>query len=335
MEKRLSYILVGSFVVILTLSMFAFTYWLAKYGDESAKHDYYYAYFTESVSGLNVESPVKFRGVEVGRIKEISINKNNSEEIEVLLEIKQGTPIKKDTYAVLDTQGITGLKYINIEGGSKNSPRLISKKGKIATIRVKKSILASLYDDGDMMAKKINTLLGKVDSVLNEKNIKEINSMIINLSNTTKYIDENKQKVMQVFEQITQLKENITKDLKIVTNSFANFSNDGRKFLKHTGEIEDALIPSLTKLGYMGDRVSKASDTTKDFFADLQTKLKDGEFDFADIVGQNMQVLNETALSLRKLSLKLDEMVDELKNSPSDILYKSTRKIPGPGESHE
>ena len=335
MEKRLSYILVGSFVVILTLSMFVFIYWLAKYGDENVAHDYYHVYFTESVSGLNVESLVKYRGVEVGRVKEISINKKNSEEVEVLIEIKKDTPIKKDTYATLDTLGITGLKYIDLKGGSKDAPRLKSKKGEIATIRVKKSILASLYDDGDMMAKKINTVLGKIDSLLNDKNIKEVNNIVSNLSSTTKFIDNNKQKITQMLEQINQLKENISKDLKIVTNSFVNFSNDGKKFLNHTEEIEDALIPSLTKLGYMGDRVSEASDTTKEFFAGLQGKLKDGEFSFADIVGQNMQVLNETALSLRKLSFKLDEMVDELKNSPSDILYKSTKKIPGPGESHE
>jgi len=335
MEKRLSYILVGSFVVILTLSMFAFTYWLAKYGEEGMEHDYYHAYFAESISGLNVESLVKYRGVEVGRVREISINKKNSEEIEVLIEIKKDTPIKKDTYVMLDTQGITGLKYIDLKGGSKNAPRLVSKKGDIATIRVRKSILASLYDDGDIMAKKINTVLDKVESLLNDTNIKEISSIVTNLSSTTKYIDNNKQKITQVFDQINQLKENISKDLKVITNSFVSFSNDGKKFLNHTIETEDTLIPSLTKLGYMGDRVSEASDTTKEFFAGLQHKLDDGEFSFADIIGQNMQVLNETALSLRKLSLKLDEMVDELKNSPSDILYKSRKKIPGPGESHE
>lgn len=335
MEKRLSYILVGSFVVVLTLSMFAFVYWLAKYGDENMAHDYYHLYFTESISGLNIDSSVKYRGVEVGKVKKISINKKNSEEIEVLVEIKKDTPIKKDTYAMLDTLGITGLKYIDLKGGSKDSPRLTSKKGEIATITVKKSILASLYDDGDMMVKKINRVLDNVGSLLNDKNAKGINNIIANLSSTTKYIDNNKQKITQIFDKINQLKENISKDLNIITNSFVGLSNNSKKFLNHTAEVENKLIPSMTKLGNMGDKVSVASDTTKKFFASLQNKLKDGEFDFADIVGQNMQVLNQTALSLQKLSLKLDEMVDELKNSPSDILYKRTRKIPGPGESNE
>ena len=106
-------------------------------------------------------------------------------------------------------------------------------------------------------------------------------------------------------------------------------------FLEHTKSFEDVLMPSFKKLGEMGDRAGAASDSTKIFFDNMQKELKRGEFNFADIVEQNMQILNTTAISLRDLSLKLDEMVSELKESPSDLLYKSTKKIPGPGESHE
>ncbi len=335
MEKRLSYIVVGSFVVILTLSLFSFLYWLAKYGDEADKQDYYYTYFTESVSGLSVESPVKYRGVEVGKVKQISINKKNSEEVAILLEIKNGTPIKKDTYAVLDTQGITGLKYVELKGGSKNSPLIVSKKGEIETIKSKKSIMASLLDSSEVITAKINGVLQKIDTILSGKNINNINSIITNLSSTTKYIDDNKYKITQMFVQIGDLKKNIEKDLAIITQNIGSFSKDGKKFLEHTKNFENTLIPSFNKLGKMGDKAGAASDSTKIFFDNMQKELKNGEFSFADIVEQNMQILNETAISLRNLSLKLDETVSEIKNSPSDLLYKSTAKIPGPGESNE
>lgn len=335
MEKRLSYIVVGSFVVILTLSLFSFLYWLAKYGDEADKQDYYYTYFTESVSGLSVESPVKYRGVEVGKVKQISINKKNSEEVAILLEIKKGTPIKKDTYAVLDTQGITGLKYVELQGGSKNSPLIVSKKGEIETIKSKKSIMASLFDSSEAITAKINGVLQKIDTILSNKNINNVNSIITNLSKTTKYIDDNKYKITQMFVQIGDLKKNIEKDLAIITQNIGSFSKDGKKLLEHTKNFENTLIPSFNKLGKMSDKAGAASDSTKIFFDNMQKELKNGEFSFADIVEQNMQILNETAISLRNLSLKLDETVSEIKNSPSDLLYKSTAKIPGPGESNE
>jgi len=335
MEKRLSYIVVGSFVIILTLSLFSFIYWLAKYGNEKVKHDYYYTYFTESVSGLSAESPVKYRGVEVGRVREISINKKNSEEVQIFLEIKRGTPIKKDTFAVLDTQGITGLKYVELKGGSKNSPLVLTKKDKIGVISSKKSILTTLFDNSEDITKKINGILNRVQTILNDKNIDNFNSIITNLSSTTKYVDDNKYRVAQMFTQIADLKKNIQKDLEIATQNITSFSKDGKEFLEHTKSFEDALIPSFKELGEMSDHAGAASDSTKVFFDSMQEELKKGKFNFADIVEQNMQILNATAISLRNLSLKLDEMVGELKESPSDLLYKSTKKIPGPGEDYE
>ncbi len=335
MEKRLSYIVVGTFVVVLTLSLFSFLYWLAKYGNEEEAHSYYYTYFTESVSGLSKESAVKYRGVEVGRVKKISISKKNSEEVEILLEIKAGTPIKIDTYAMLDTQGITGLKYIELKGGNKDSALMISKKGEFATIKSKKSVLATLFDNSEVITKNINSVLDKMSKILSEQNIKNFSTITTNLSNTTTYIDQNKQKIGQILDQISELKKSIETNLNIITHDVTNFTNSGKTFVAYTKNFEKTLIPSFDKLGSMSDRAGAASDATRIFFENMQKELKKGEFSFADIVEQNLEILNETILSIKNLSLKLDQTVSELKNSPSDLLYKSSKKIPGPGESHE
>ncbi len=335
MEKRLSYILVGSFVVVLTLALFSFLYWLEKYGNERVEHDYYYTYFIESVSGLSVESPIKYRGVDVGRVRKIAINKKNSEEVEVLLEIKKGTPIKEDTYATLGTQGITGLKYIELKGGSKNSALVNNKDGKIETIKSKKSTISTLFDNGEIISTRLNSILKKVELVLNDKNIDNFSATLANLSSATGYIDKNKHKIIEMFDKISKLKLGIQKDLDIITQSIKGFSSKGRDFLEHTKKFEDVLIPSFKKLGDMGERAGDASDSTKIFFDNMQKELANGEFSFADIVAKNMQILNETVMRLKILLIQLNETVLELKNSPSDILYKSTQKIPGPGEGDE
>ncbi|NOX15797.1 MAG: MCE family protein [Epsilonproteobacteria bacterium] len=335
MEKRLSYIVVGLFVIVLTLSAFSFLYWLAKYGEEAVAHDYYHVYFTESVSGLSQESAVKYKGVEVGRVKQISINKKNSEEVELLLEIESKTPIKVDTYAVLDTQGITGLKYVELKGGNRNSALLVSKKDEIATIKSKKSVMATLFDNSEVIAKKINGVLDKISAVLSKENIQNFSAITTNLSDTTAYIDKNKQKIGQILEQISELKKSIETNLNIITSDVTSFAKSGKVFVSNAKVFEDTLIPSFNKLGSMSDRAGNASDATRVFFENMQKELKNGQFNFADIVEQNLGALNETLLSIRKLSLKLDQTVSELKESPSDLLYKSHKKIPGPGESHE
>ncbi|MDX1808544.1 MAG: MlaD family protein [Sulfurospirillaceae bacterium] len=335
MEKRLSYTVVGAFVIIITLALFFFLYWITKYGSKSIEHDYYKTYFTESVSGLSLDSPVKLRGVEVGRVKSISISKNNSEEVEILLEIKQGTPIKKDTYSILDTQGITGLKHVELEGGTKTSPLLLQKKGEVPTIISKKSILATLYDSSESMVQKLNVISEKASKVLSQQNIDNISKIIINLSNTTEYLDKNKQKLTQMFDQINELKTNIEVDFHSIRNNFNEFTVSSKDFIKHTKDFEDKLVPSFDKLGRASDRLGAASDVAKIFFVEVQKDLVDGKFNLADIVERNMQILNETAFSIQGLSLRLDNAIEEFKQSPSDVLYKVGKKIPGPGESHE
>ena len=310
MEKRLSYIVVGTFIITITIALFVFLFWLAKYGDKNVEHDYYHTYFQESVSGLNIESLVKLRGVEVGRVKKISINKNNSEEVEVLLEIKQGTPIKKDTYTVLDSQGITGLKYIELKGGYQESALLETSQDKIATIKSKKSIMSSLFDSSESITQKMENILDKVNILLSANNVENISKMIDDMSNTMLYVSENKQKIGKTLDELN-------------------------KFLIHTKQMEKEMLPLFIKLGTMSDKAGNASDKTAEFFSGMSTELKKGEFNVADIVEQNIQILNEAAISIRNLSQKLEITVDELGDSPSDMIFKSNEKILGPGESHE
>jgi len=328
LEKRLSYTIVGTFVIGLFIALVAFMFWLGKYGNKSTEYDYYHTYFEESVSGLNIASLVKFRGVEVGRVNVISINKNNSEEVEVLLEINKGTPIKIDSYTSLDSQGITGLKYIELKGGSKNAKNLVTSKENIATIISKKSMLTSLFESGESITTKVDNILNKISIMLNDKNLENISNVIENLSSTTAYIDTQKQSIEKMFKDISDLKVSIEKNVNILTDKSG-------KFLDHTAEFEDELIVSFKKLGVMSDKAGAASDQTRVFFEKVEKEADAGQFSMANIVEENLQIMNETAQALKDLSIELDETIKELGESPSDILYKSRAKNLGPGEKNE
>ncbi len=335
MEKRLSYIVVGAFVVVLSLSLFGFLFWMVKYDQNENEFKYYKTYFQESVSGLNVESFVKLKGVEVGRVRKISIDKDDPSKVEVLLEIKKGVPIKTDTYSMLDTQGITGLKYVELKGGSKNSKFLKTSSEHIAVIPSKKSVLSALFESSESITSKIDTLLDRVKLMLSKKNIDNLAKITQNLANTTTYLDSNKERFLEVTEEIKKMREDINRALVSMTKDVTRFTDNSIKFLDDTKEFEDKLVPSFDKLGVMSDKAGAASDATKELFENLDKKLNSKEFDIAGIVEKNMQILNESAFVIKDLSVRIEELVEELKESPSDILYKSRRKILGPGESNE
>ena len=124
MDTKINFFKIGLFVIAFVIALLILVFWLGKYGFEKKKFDEYSIYFKESVAGLNIGSSIKYKGFDVGTVSEIKFNPNNSEEIQVDVSIKKDTPIKEDNYAVLGNLGITGLKYIELKGGSNNSKLL-------------------------------------------------------------------------------------------------------------------------------------------------------------------------------------------------------------------
>ena len=85
--------------------------WLGNYSDKGT-FKFYRVATKESVSGLNEKAPVKLRGVQIGEVRTITINPKNAEEVLVTIRVQDDAPIKEDTYAAIEAQGITGLSFI-------------------------------------------------------------------------------------------------------------------------------------------------------------------------------------------------------------------------------
>ncbi|MDP2707564.1 MAG: MlaD family protein, partial [Burkholderiales bacterium] len=107
----MNYALVGAFVLVLGAVLIAGVLWLASGGAYHKKYDLYLAIMDESVAGLNLNAPVKYNGVDVGKVRQIQLDTVNPERVNLLFAIERGTPIKEDTVAVLKIQGLTGIAY--------------------------------------------------------------------------------------------------------------------------------------------------------------------------------------------------------------------------------
>lgn len=129
MEEKVNFAVVGLFVLVLSAALIGAVLWLSSGRSYGTTYDTYQIYMKESVAGLNLNAPVLYRGVEVGRVRKIALAPGNVEEVQVTLAIKSGTPIKVDTVAVLQTQGLTGIAYVDLTGGGRNSQALQARDG--------------------------------------------------------------------------------------------------------------------------------------------------------------------------------------------------------------
>jgi phospholipid/cholesterol/gamma-HCH transport system substrate-binding protein len=178
MENRANYTLVGGFVLGVILVGLAFVVWLARFELKEEK-TLYYIYFRGSVAGLAEGSTVRLRGVPVGTVSAIAIDAKNVELIEVTVAIKPGTPIKTDTVASLAAQGITGLAYINLMGGSNAAPPLLPREGKRrATIPSVPSPLDKLFEEAPNVIANASAVAAQAALLLNEDNIAKIGRIL-------------------------------------------------------------------------------------------------------------------------------------------------------------
>ena len=164
METKVSYSIVGAFVLGLGAVLVAIVLWLASGGAWQKDYDRYLAIVNESVAGLNLDAPVKYNGVDVGRVSRIDLDHANPQRVILSFAIERGTPVKEDTIAILKTQGITGITYVELSGGAMDSPPLRAvAPNHDPVIQTRPSLSARLENV-------LTSVLGKLDSASNNIN---------------------------------------------------------------------------------------------------------------------------------------------------------------------
>jgi phospholipid/cholesterol/gamma-HCH transport system substrate-binding protein len=129
MEEKVNFAVVGVFVLVFSAAFIAIVLWLSSGKPYGKSNDIYQTYMLESVAGLNVNAPVRYRGVNVGQVRQIVLAPGNVEQVQVTLAIESGTPVKIDTVAKLATYGLTGIAFVELTGGSRESPQLQAEAG--------------------------------------------------------------------------------------------------------------------------------------------------------------------------------------------------------------
>ncbi len=300
MDTKINFLKIGLFVIALVFSLLILVFWLGKFGFEKKKIDEYSIYFQESVSGLNIGSSIKYKGFDVGTVSEIKLNPNNSEEIQIDITIKKDTPIKEDNYAVLGNLGITGLKYIELKGGSNNSKLLQVNENGVRIIPSKTSTLTNLVDSTTDITNELTMVLKQMEKLLNDENLKTISQILLKTQNS-----------MTNMEQFSAYLVNNEKKIDELIKNINLLSKNGNKSF---------------------DTIEKSANSLKDLSNELLLEVKKGKFDMKDMSKESFDKLNNVLNNLDGTLLQTQTLIDNLNQSPSDILFKQKNIKNGPGE---
>jgi len=185
METRASYLLVGVFALIVMAGFAIAVVWMMGSNLESGTARYV-IFFKGSVSGLKVGNAVQYRGIPVGVVSDLEINPKNVEEVRATIEISPTTPVKTDTVAGLGYQGITGVAYIELTGGTHEAAALEpTPEEKLPVIKSKASQLQELFDAAPELVTRVTHLVNLAMAFLGPKNPENAAQILDNVATIT------------------------------------------------------------------------------------------------------------------------------------------------------
>lgn len=319
MNNKVNYAAVGLLVLFGFVLMMGFTYWLLKPSAEEETRKYI-IHFDESVLGLNLDAPVKYRGISVGKVSRLRINPNNSEQVEVLITILKTTPIKSTTVAKLTSQGITGLSYINLSLGDNGAPELQIKKGEqYPVIRTEPSFFIAFEKSLDNVSSRLTTTLAKTEDLLNEKNQQQIALLLERtagfMGRMEKLLDDETIKNFQ----------GTAKNLNSSSLKLDKMMPKIELFVDNSREWEDKISTTFSSImnSYLGIR------GTMDEF---KKAVLNGDFNLKEISAEVVPTINNSLIEMQQLMIKIEGMLNRYERSPGDVLFKQEQIKKGPGE---
>lgn len=303
METRASYLLVGSFVLILFAGIVGFVIWLGKFqfDQEFTRYD---IVATGSVSGLKVGSSVELNGIPVGEVIDIRIDPDNVEHVLVTIEVPSDTPIKTDTHASLSFTGITGGLKVQLSGGTQAAAALEPKPGeKRAVIVAKASSLEEFLEGAPQLLENLQVLVQRTSNLLNPQN-------------------------QQAFADTLQNVSVLTGALAKRTGDIDRLITDAQSAM---GNMRDASIAMKDLSGTLIDathRLSSKAENALGSVADTSDTLRSAVTENSADVNALIKELRGSATSFTKMSNELDAMIAEnrrpLRDFTGEGLYELT-----------
>ncbi len=311
MEPKVNYTLVGLFVVRLGAAILIVVLWLGKSGYRG-RYERYYAYTRDSVSGLSVNAAVKYRGVEVGRVKEIILNPDNPEQVRLTLDIAQGTPIKDDTVALLDMQGLTGLATVNLTGGSRNSPPLKSQPGQeYPVIKTGPSFLVRLDQAGTRLITNLTSITEDLRHVMDDQNQAALRQILGDLAKVT--------------ESLAARRDRLNEGITSASHAMENMAQITDKMNEQLPALIKSLDSSAGGLQEMSKEVTRTSATMNGFLNQAQPQIE-------QFTGQTLVQAGNLVGELRQLTATIQKVASQLEREPNSLIFGRVAPRKGPGE---
>jgi phospholipid/cholesterol/gamma-HCH transport system substrate-binding protein len=254
METRANYILIGVFALLSILGTLAFFVWLASV-QVNKKYETYGILF-DDVSGLDASGDVSFNGISVGRVIGLRIAEQDPSKVFTTIEIESDVPIRSDTVAQLQSQGVTGVSYISLSGGTPSAAPLSVNEDGVMIIPSRRSTVQALVEDAPDLLAEATSLLSQFQSIVGPENQAYVTNILRNLDASSGRLDE----ALDDFSDITGTVRDATTQITLFTDRLDSIGQS----ISGTLEQADSTLAAATGAFETADTVLAGSVETID-----------------------------------------------------------------------
>jgi phospholipid/cholesterol/gamma-HCH transport system substrate-binding protein len=306
MDSKVNYIVVGLFVLLFGAVLIGGVLWFST-GGVHGSYKSYVMYTSESVSGLNKDAPVRYRGVKVGRVAKIELRPDDPSRVRLLLDIDENTPVKTDTVGTLEMQGLTGLMNVNLTGGSSMAKPLTARRGEIPVITSKPSLIGQLNAQAEALADKLNETTDRLNRLLSDQNQVALSQTLNHLEKVTGALANQADNINDTFIELRRTVHEARLASEELPTTVAQMRKTAASLEKMADEVYEAGRVIRTEVAANGVQVRRFTGET------------------LPAAGAAVDELREAAANMRRMS-------EQLERDPSVLIYGSGEVEPGPGE---
>lgn len=316
MENRAHALAAGIFVVLMSALLLALASWLTR---DTGQRDIYEISTRETVTGLQPQAVVRYRGVDIGKVDTIGFDRKTSGNVLIRLEVDSAAPITSDTFATLSFQGVTGLAFVQLDDSGKQAVRLVPNDDAPPRIPLRPGLLAKLQDKGEKILDQVEQATARINQVLADPNQKRLAAALDNVGQAAA-------SVSQLSTSMTALLDAQFGPTRVNIPAFVKNADATLTSLRGTS---DAAKTAVSEIGKTAQRLN-AKDGPVDRLAEGAEGLAHAADSFnAATLPRINRVTEDSSRAVRQLS----RGVTGISDNPQSLIFGSGAAQPGPGES--
>lgn len=288
METKANFVLIGAFTLAGLVGILGFFLWFAQV-ELDRQFDYYDIRFS-SVSGLGNASDVRFSGLPVGQVVDVKLSPDQDGTILVRVEVDAATPVRTDSIATIEAQGVTGVSFVGISAGSQNAALLEpSDDTAVPEITAGRSTLQTLSEDAPKLLEETLNLVTKVGGLLDVENRDRINSIISNVETASAEFAN----TMDGFSSISSTVNDFAEQINLFNQTLNTLTGD-------LTEVLETANTTLVSIGELSEQGKGVLQTGSDTLTIAQSAISRTEDFVATDLSQATEELRATAAALQQ-----------------------------------